>query len=171
MRFHMRMELRCNMLEEISLEQKYAELDEFIASVDYKPTELIAILHRAQHIFTYLPREVQEHIAKRLDIPVAKVYGVVTFYSFFTMEKKGKYMINICLGTACFVRGSDKILAEFEERLGIKCGETTEDGLYTLSSLRCVGACGLAPVIQVNGKTYGNATIETVKEILDEYKE
>ena len=97
------------------------------------------------------------------------MYGVVTFYSFFTMEKKGKYVINVCLGTACFVRGADKILKEFEARLGIKNGETTEDGKFTLSSLRCVGACGLAPVVQVNGKTYGNATIETVKEIIEEY--
>lgn len=153
-----------------SFKDKLSELDEFIDSVDAQPTELIAILHRAQHIFTYLPREVQIHIAERLAIPVERVYGVVTFYSYFTMEKKGKYVINVCLGTACFVRGSDKILAEFEERLGIKCGETTEDGLYTLSSLRCVGACGLAPVVQVNGKTYGNATIETVAEILAEHR-
>ena len=86
------------------------------------------------------------------------------------MEKKGKYVINVCLGTACFVRGADKILKEFENKLGIKNGETTEDGMFTLSSLRCVGACGLAPVVQVNGKTYGNATIETVDEIINEYK-
>ena len=84
-------------------------------------------------------------------------------------EKKGKYVINICMGTACFVRGADKILKEFEEKLGIKNGETTPDGKFTLSTLRCVGACGLAPVVQVNGKTYGNATLETVTEILEEY--
>ena len=111
----------------------------------------------------------QEFIAEKLHINVSKVYGVVTFYSFFTMERKGKYVINVCLGTACFVRGADKILKEFEARLGIKNGETTADGKFTLSSLRCVGACGLAPVVQVNGKTYGNATIETVKEIIEEY--
>ena len=112
----------------------------------------------------------QEFIAEKLNIPVSKVYGVVTFYSFFTMEKKGKYVINVCLGTACFVRGADKILSEFERLLGIKNGETTPDGKFTLSSLRCVGACGLAPVVQVNGKTYGNATTETVKQILEEYR-
>ena len=149
--------------------KKYQELEAFINELGAKPEELIAILHRAQHIFSYLPREVQEFIADKLHINVSKVYGVVTFYSFFTMEKKGKYVINVCLGTACFVRGADKILKEFEARLGIKNGETTEDGKFTLSSLRCVGACGLAPVVQVNGKTYGNATIETVKEIIEEY--
>lgn len=149
--------------------KKYQELAKYIEELDYKPTELIAILHRAQHLFGYLPREVQEFIADKLNINVSKVYGVVTFYSFFTMEKKGKYVINICMGTACFVRGADKILREFEEKLGIKNGETTPDGKFTLSTLRCVGACGLAPVVQVNGKTYGNATLETVTEILEEY--
>ena len=149
--------------------KKYQELAKYIEELDYKPTELIAILHRAQHLFGYLPREVQEFIADKLNINVSKVYGVVTFYSFFTMEKKGKYVINICMGTACFVRGADKILKEFEEKLGIKNGETTPDGKFTLSTLRCVGACGLAPVVQVNGKTYGNATLETVTEILEEY--
>ena len=149
--------------------KKYQELAKYIEDLDYKPTELIAILHRAQHLFGYLPRGVQEFIADKLNINVSKVYGVVTFYSFFTMEKKGKYVINICMGTACFVRGADKILREFEEKLGIKNGETTPDGKFTLSTLRCVGACGLAPVVQVNGKTYGNATLETVTEILEEY--
>ena len=149
--------------------KKYQELEEYINELGAKSEELIAILHRAQHIFGYLPREVQEFIADKLHINVSKVYGVVTFYSFFTMERKGKYVINVCLGTACFVRGADKILKEFEARLGIKNGETTADGKFTLSSLRCVGACGLAPVVQVNGKTYGNAIIETVKEIIEEY--
>ena len=149
--------------------KKYQELAKYIEELDYKPTELIAILHRAQHLFFFFSREVQEFIADKLYINVSKVYGVVTFYSFFTMEKKGKYVINICMGTACFVRGADKILKEFEEKLGIKNGETTPDGKFTLSTLRCVGACGLAPVVQVNGKTYGNATLETVTEILEEY--
>ena len=149
--------------------KKYEELGNYINELQANPTELIAILHRAQHIFGYLPKEVQEFIAEKLNIPVSKVYGVVTFYSFFTMEKKGKYVINVCLGTACFVRGADKILSEFERLLGIKNGETTPDGKFTLSSWRCVGACGLAPVVQVNGKTYGNATLETVKQIIEEY--
>lgn len=150
--------------------KKYKELDEYIDELGCKASELIAILHRAQHLFGYLPREVQEHIAKKLDVPVSKVYGVVSFYSFFTMERRGKYVISVCLGTACFVLGADKILREFETRLGISSGQTTDDGLYTLSSLRCVGACGLAPVVQVNGKTYGNATVNTVIQILEENK-
>jgi NADH-quinone oxidoreductase subunit E len=149
---------------------KYDELDEFVKSINSNEHDLIAVLHRAQSIFGYLPEEVQRFIAEELNIPVVKVYGVVTFYSFFTMEKQGKYVINVCLGTACFVRGSEKILKEFQDKLGIKAGQTTEDGLYTLQTLRCVGACGLAPVVQVNGKTYGNSTLETVKLILEEYK-
>lgn len=151
--------------------EKFAELSAYIDSIHATEHELIAVLHRAQHIFGYLPKEVQEFIAERLNVPISKVYGVVTFYSFFTMERKGKYVINVCLGTACFVSGSDKIMQAFEERLGIKNGQTTSDGKYTLSSLRCVGACGLAPVVRVNGKTYGNATLETVDKILNEYKE
>ncbi|MBP3712975.1 MAG: NAD(P)H-dependent oxidoreductase subunit E [Bacilli bacterium] len=149
---------------------KYDELEQFIASKGNKEHELIAILHKAQGIFGYLPEDVQRFIAKRLNVPVSKVFGVVSFYSFFTMKKTGKYVIRVCLGTACFVRGSEKILNEFSEKLGIQPGNTTADGLYTLETVRCVGACGLAPVIQVNGKTYGNATVQSVGQILEEYK-
>lgn len=147
----------------------FDELGEFIESKKCDPVELIAILHRAQHIFGYLPMEVQQFIADKLGINVSKVYGVVTFYSFFTMVPKGKYVINICLGTACFVRGSDKLLAKVEEILKIKNGETTPDGKFTVTSLRCVGACGLAPVMQINGKTYGNLKPEDVEGILAQY--
>ncbi|CDC41381.1 nAD(P)-dependent iron-only hydrogenase diaphorase component iron-sulfur protein [Firmicutes bacterium CAG:449] len=147
----------------------FDELGEFIESKKCDPAELIAILHRAQHIFGYLPMEVQQFIADKLGINVSKVYGVVTFYSFFTMVPKGKYVINICLGTACFVRGSDKLLAKVEEILKIKNGETTPDGKFTVTSLRCVGACGLAPVMQINGKTYGNLKPEDVEGILAQY--
>ena len=147
----------------------FDELGEFIESKNCDPAELIAILHRAQHIFGYLPMEVQQFIADKLGINVSKVYGVVTFYSFFTMVPKGKYVINICLGTACFVRGSDKLLAKVEEILKIKNGETTPDGKFTVTSLRCVGACGLAPVMQINGKTYGNLKPEDVEGILAQY--
>ena len=147
----------------------FDELGEFIESKNCDPAELIAILHRAQHIFGYLPMEVQQFIADKLGINVSKVYGVVTFYSFFTMVPKGKYVIKICLGTACFVRGSDKLLAKVEEILKIKNGETTPDGKFTVTSLRCVGACGLAPVMQINGKTYGNLKPEDVEGILAQY--
>ena len=150
-------------------EEMFQELDEFIESLNYDKTELIAILHRAQHIFGYLPMVVQSHIAKKLKINVSKVYGVVTFYSYFRMEPKGQYVISVCLGTACFVRGSGKILEKIEEILKIKNGETTYDGKFSLTTLRCVGACGLAPVMQINDKTYGNITPKKKKKILSEY--
>ena len=147
---------------------KYRELADFIVSKNADPHELIAVLHKAQALFGYLPEEVQRFVAMKLGLPVAKVYSVVSFYSFFTMKKAGKYVIRVCMGTACFVRGSEQILKEFEKVLAIKEGETTTDGLYTLETVRCVGACGLAPVVQVNGKTYGNCTLESVKQILEE---
>ena len=150
-------------------EEMFQELDEFIESLNCDSKELIAILHRAQEIFGYLPMVVQAHIAKKVHTSVSKVYGVVSFYSFFTMEPKGEYVISVCLGTACFVRGSGKILDRVEELLGIKNGETTPDGKFTITTLRCVGACGLAPVMQINDKTYGNVTPEMVEQILSEY--
>lgn len=150
-------------------EEMFKELDEFIEKVNYDEKELIAILHRAQSIFGYLPMVVQSHIAKKLKINVSKVFGVVTFYSFFTMVPKGEFVISICLGTACFVRGSDKILERVEEILQIKNGETTPDGKFTITTLRCVGACGLAPVMTINDKTYGNITPEDVDSILAKY--
>lgn len=149
--------------------EMFDELNEFIISLNNNPSELIAILHRAQSIFGYLPMKVQSFIADKLGINVSKVYGVVTFYSFFTMVPKGEYVINICLGTACFVRGADKILERVEEILKIKNGETTADGKFTLTTLRCVGACGLAPVMQINDKTYGNVSVDDVERILMDY--
>ena len=150
-------------------EEMFQELDEFIESLNYDKTELIAILHRAQHIFGYLPMKVQKHIADRIGVNVSQVYGVVTFYSFFTMKPKGENVISICLGTACFVKGSDKLLAACEKHLGIRNGETTADGRFSITTLRCVGACALAPVMQINGKTYGNITEDDVPGILDSY--
>lgn len=131
--------------------------------------ELINILHSAQGIFGFLPMEVQELIAFELDIPVAKVYGVVTFYSYFTMLPKGKYPISVCMGTACYVRGAEKVLDEFQRQLEIKVGETTSDGLFSLDCLRCVGACGLAPVATIGKKVYGRLTPEKVRDILADY--
>ena len=148
----------------------FQELDNFIDSLPSKKGSLIQVLHTAQDIFGYLPKEVQLYISDKLNISPAKVYGVVSFYSYFTTEPIGKYKINVCLGTVCFVKGSDKILAEFEKQLGIKSGETTEDLMFTLESLRCVGACGLAPVVVVNNKVYGYVTLDQVSEILDKYK-
>ena len=144
-------------------EEMFAELDAFIESVGNSPSEMIAILHTAQGIFGYLPMKVQKHIADCIGVNVSQVYGVVTFYSFFTMHPKGENVISICLGTACFVKGSGKLLEACENYLGIHNGETTEDGRFTITTLRCVGACALAPVMQINGKTYGNITAKDVQ--------
>ena len=124
------------------------------------------ILHAAQGLFGYLPPEVQQVIAAELNIPVSRVYGVVTFYSFFTMTPKGKYPISVCLGTACYVRGAENVLEEMQRQLE---GETTPDGLFSLDCLRCVGACGLAPVVMIGGKVYGRVTPEKVRDILSDY--
>lgn len=111
----------------------------------------------------------QEFVAKKLDIPVSKVYGVITFYSYFTTEPKGENVINVCMGTACFVKGAGDVLSEFEKKLNIKVGETTKDGKFTLQVLRCVGACGLAPVVTINDKVYGHFTKNEVDKVLEEY--
>jgi NADH-quinone oxidoreductase subunit E len=148
----------------------FNELDKFIDSLPTKEGSLIQVLHHAQGLFGYLPKEVQLHIAKRLDVPPAKVYGVVSFYSYFTTEQKGQYQISVCLGTVCFVKGADKILEEFENQLGINVGQTTSDLKFSLDGVRCVGACGLAPVVVINEKVYGHVTPEQVKSILSEYQ-
>ena len=134
-----------------------------------QPGELINILHKAQGLIGYLPREVQEVIARQLNIPVSKVYGVVTFYSFFTMTPKGEHPISVCMGTACYVRGAEKVLDEFKRILKINVGETTPDGKFSLTSLRCVGACGLAPVVLIGEKVYGAVGPGVVEKMLREF--
>lgn len=157
-------------METICLSQsKITKLHAICEQYNNDPGELINILHAAQGTFGFLPPEVQEVIASKLDIPVSQVYGVVTFYSFFTMTPNGKYPISVCLGTACYVRGAEKVLEELERQLDIKVGETTTDGLFSLDCLRCVGACGLAPVLSIAGKVYGRVAPEKVKKILSEY--
>lgn len=149
----------------------YPEVDAFLETISDRKGALIPTLHMAQETYGYLPKEVQLYVAQKLQIPAAKVFGVATFYSLFSMEKRGKYRINVCTGTACFVRGADKVLNDFAKELGIQPKETSEDGLFTLDGVRCVGACGLAPVIMVNEKFYGRLTsYEDVKEITDKYK-
>lgn len=132
--------------------------------------ELINILHKAQGLIGYLPREVQEVIARQLDIPVSKVYGVVTFYSFFSMTPKGEHPISVCMGTACYVRGAEKVLDEFKRILKVNVGETTPDGKFSLTSLRCVGACGLAPVVLIGKKFTDGVTPGEVEKILKEFE-
>lgn len=153
-----------------SITDQFKELDEFIDAMPSTKGELIRVLHHAQKTYGYLPQELQVHIAKKLNIPTSKVFGVVSFYSFFTMEPKGEFDVAICMGTACYVRGADKVLNEFKKELGIEVGGTTSDGKFSLTALRCVGACGLAPVVLVNGKVYGRVTEAEVKGILDEYR-
>ena len=133
--------------------------------------ELINILHKTQEVFGYLPAEVQQVIANELDISEAKVYGVVTFYAFFTMKPKGKHKISVCMGTACYVRGAEKIVDELKKELNIKVGEITSDGKFSLDCLRCVGACGLAPVMMVGNKVYGHVEPKEIKGILELYQD
>ncbi|MBT8318239.1 MAG: NADH-quinone oxidoreductase subunit NuoE [Lutibacter sp.] len=152
-------------------ENNVAKIEAICSEFGNEKGELINVLHKAQTTFGYLPEEVQSIVAENLNTSLAHVYGVVTFYSFFTMVPKGKYPINICTGTACYVRGAEKILDEFKEHLNIKVGETTKDEKFSLSSLRCVGACGLAPVVLVGEKVYGRVTLDGVEEILKEYNE
>ena len=132
--------------------------------------EVINVLHKVQGEFGYLPAEVQELVAEELHIPVSRVFGIVSFYSFFTMTPKGEHPISVCLGTACYVRGAEKVLDEIKRILGINVGEVTPDGKFSLTCLRCVGACGLAPVIEVGDKVYGRMTPDRVKEVLAKYK-
>jgi len=151
-------------------EECFKQLDEFILNLDDKQGALITVLHKAQEIFGYLPKEIQSFVAERLDLPLAKVYGVVSFYSFFTMTPKGRYPISVCMGTACYVRGAGKVLEDFQKQLGIEVGETTSDGMFSIDALRCVGACGLAPVVLVGEDVFGTDEAKDVKTILDTYK-
>ena len=156
-------------MEKICLSQRRIdEIKNVCRKYGNDPGELINILHGVQDTRGYLPKEVQELIALELGISAARVYGVVTFYSFFTMKPKGKYPISVCMGTACYVRGGEKVLDEFRRQLGIEVGGTTPDGLFSLDSLRCVGACGLAPVVMIGPRVYGRLKVTDVKGILDE---
>jgi NADP-reducing hydrogenase subunit HndD len=150
-------------------ENKAEELSAICARYNNDPGELINVLHAAQGLLGYIPKEAQEIIASGLNVPVSKVYGVVSFYSFFTMTPKGKYPVSVCMGTACYVRGAEKVLDEFQRQLDIKVGETTKDGLFSIDCLRCVGACGLAPVAMIGDRVYGRITPEKVRYILSEY--
>jgi len=159
-------------MSSIKVELKKSDVDklkDICKSFHNNGGELINVLHKAQHTFGYLPAEVQEIVAEELNVPVAKVYGVVTFYSFFTMIPKGLHPISVCTGTACYVRGAEKVLDEFKRILKVQVGDTTPDGKFSLSCLRCVGACGLAPVVMIGEKVYGRVSPDGVKDILNEY--
>lgn len=152
-------------------QDKLQELDAYIDSLDDKKGSLIHVLHRAQNLFGYLPMEVQLYIARKLDVPGAKVFGVVSFYSYFTTEPRGKHTISVCMGTACFVKGSEAVLKKFMSDLGIeKNGGMSADKMFTVRDVRCIGACGLAPVVMVGEKVYGHVSADDVKGIIDEYR-
>ncbi|HOY84802.1 MAG: NAD(P)H-dependent oxidoreductase subunit E [Candidatus Cloacimonetes bacterium] len=149
----------------------YERLKAVIAASQGLRNPLIEVLRQAQEIFGYLPVEVQEFVAREMNIPVNKIYGVVTFYNFFTMTPRGKYTLNLCMGTACYVKGAPRLAQMIEEELGVKMGETTPDGRFTVSAVRCVGACSLAPVFVIGEETYGRVdTREKMSEILKKYQ-
>lgn len=147
------------------------EKDEYLNELfsQYKPVKdnLIQMLNEIQEHFGYVPEKAQKELSEFLNIPMAEIYGVVTFYSRFSLVPKGKYAISVCMGTACFVKGSQKIMDRLLERLKIDVGETTPDGKFTIEETRCVGACGLAPVFTVNGEVYGKATVQMLDQVLD----
>lgn len=148
------------------------QMDKLLACIDEhrgEPGALMPVLHGAQSIYGYLPFEVQSVIAEKLNVPLAEVYGVATFYSQFTLSPKGKHKVSVCLGTACYVKGSDKIMEAVEHELRVRCGECTPDKQFSIESCRCVGACGLAPVMIVDGEVYGRLKPDDVKGILEKY--
>lgn len=151
-------------------EAQEAELKAFLEKEKSQPGALMPALQKAQEIYGYLPIEVQTMVAEGLGTTLSEVYGVATFYSQFSLTPKGKHRISVCLGTACYVKGADKILAAIEDHLGIKCGECTPDGLFSLDSCRCVGACGLAPVVMVDEDVFGRMTVDKVDDMINKYK-
>ena len=150
--------------------EKRAQLEQIIADYKEVPGGLIQVLKKAQDVYGYLPLEVQITVAEGLGISLEEVYGVVTFYSFFSIEPKGEHNISVCLGTACYVKGAGQIYERLCERLGLKDGGCTPDGKLSLSACRCIGACGLAPVLTVDEEVYGRLTVDDVDSILAKYK-
>jgi len=153
------------------VDDRAEKLDEIISNYRNAKGALIPALHEAQELYGYLPMSVQKRIAEGLGIPLVEVYSVVTFYTQFSLKPKGKYVIQVCKGTACYVKGASLILERLKEKLGIDVGECTDDGLFSLEVCRCVGACGLSPVIMINEDVYGRLTPDRVDEIIDKYAE
>lgn len=149
---------------------KLQQLDEIIAKYRGKPGALIPVLHQAQMLYGYLPKEVQIRVAEGLNIPLSEVYGVITFYSLFTLKPRGKHTIGVCMGTACYVKGAPGVLEALQNELGIGANDTTDDGLFSLVITRCVGACGLAPVMTIGDDVYGRLTADKIPEIIAKYK-
>jgi NADP-reducing hydrogenase subunit HndA len=150
--------------------EQESRLKEVIAEHKDAPGALMPVMQRAQEIYGYLPIEVQDMIAEGLNVPLSEVYGVATFYAQFTLNPKGEYCVAVCLGTACYVRGAGAILGRIEEKLGVKAGGVSPDGKFSLDATRCIGACGLAPVITVNEDVYGRLTLDDIDGIFEKYK-
>lgn len=159
------------MKEVSSIMDKYEQLNQVIAELKDQPGALMPVLQKAQGIFGCVPLDVQKIIAEGLGVTLSEVYGVATFYAQFKLEPAGKYTISVCLGTACYVKGSQKILDRLSEELHIPVGKTTPDGMFTLNPTRCLGACGLAPVMTINDEVYGRLTPDAIPGILEKYKE
>ena len=154
----------------LAKKSKFAELKEYIDSVKNSQGVTMQILQKAQAIFGYLPLEVQQFISDETNIPLADIYGVVTFYTQFSTEEKGKHKIGVCLGTACYVKGSQEIMDKLAELLKVKVGKTTEDKLFTLEATRCLGCCGLAPVMMIDDDVFGKVDVKKIPDILNKYK-
>ena len=151
-------------------EASVAKINEICDRYANEKTPLMMILSDIQKEYGYIPLEVQELVSERTGVSVAEIYGVVTFYSFFSLKPKGKYVIGVCLGTACYVKGAQQVIDKFSDILGIKPGETTADGMFTIDALRCIGACGIAPAVTINGKVYPKVSISSIQGIVDSYK-
>lgn len=151
--------------------QKYEQLHEVIKKHKGEPGALMPVLQEAQGIFGYVPMDVQEIIADGLETTLSEVYGVATFYSQFSLKPRGKYVIGVCMGTACYVKGAQQVLDKLSQELGVPVGDTTQDHRFTLEATRCLGACGLAPVMMINDKVYGRLTPEDIPGIIEKYRE
>lgn len=148
---------------------KLSELDHIIAKHSQKKGNLIPVLHEIQEEIGYLPVEVQRYVSKNLGIAMSKIYGVISFYSFFTTEAKGEHTLGVCMGTACYVKGAEDIMNRIKEELDIESGQTTKDNKFTMTVTRCLGTCSMAPVIMIDDQVYGNLSPEKVPEILNKY--
>lgn len=153
-----------------TIETMTPQISAFIEEWKSKPGNLIMVLHQVQQTYGYIPRNIAIEISERLSVPLAKIYGVVTFYNFFKLQKAGKYKIQVCLGTACYIRGGDDLLKTLEKELGIGLNATTADGMFSIEAVRCLGCCGLAPVIVVNGNVHGRLTSKDVPGIIEQYR-
>lgn len=160
--------MHCEGCDGCKIDNKLKEITNKYKSVD---GGIIGALHEVQNTYGYIPEVAQKYLSKELNVPMSKIYGIITFYSRFTLKPKGKHHIQVCLGTACYVKGADKVLERFKQKLNIDEGKTTEDGVFSLESVRCIGACGLAPAIVIDDEVYGKVDEKKVDELIEKYKE